>query len=105
MPRFAANLSTMFPELEPPDRFRPAARAGFQAIEYLLPYDYPAARVRAWLDRNGLRFLLLNTLVSLSENDAPGAGIIPGREAEFREIIDLALTYSAALGGHLIHVR
>lgn len=104
MPRFAANLSTMFPELEPPERFQAAARAGFKAVEFLRPYAHPAGQVRDWLDRNGLRFLLLNTLSRLSETADPGAGIVPGREAEFREIVERALAYSRALGGRMIHV-
>jgi len=104
MPRFAANLTTMFPELPPGDRFRAAARAGFRAVEFLRPYEFPKEQVRDWLDRSRLRFLLLNTLGRLDEDDAPGAGIVPGREAEFREIVDQAIDYSTALGGSMIHV-
>jgi len=104
MPRFAANLTTMFSELEPGDRFPAAAKAGFRAVEFLRPYEFPAEQVRGWLQDNGLRFLLLNTLGRLSETDAPGAGIIPGREAEFYEIIRLALAYCKALDGQMIHV-
>ena len=104
MPKFAANLTTMFPELEPAERFRAAAHAGFEAVEFLRPYEFPAEQVREWLDANGLRFLLLNTLGRLSEDHTPGAGIIPGREAEFREIVERAIRYSMVLGGDMIHV-
>lgn len=104
MPKFAANLSTMFPEMEPPERFRAAAWAGFKAVEFLRPYDWPQEEVRGWLSENGLQFLLLNTLGRNSATGDPGASIIPGREAEFREIFDLALDYVTALGGSMIHV-
>jgi hydroxypyruvate isomerase len=104
MPKFAANLSTMFPELEVPDRFRAAAHAGFEAVEFLRPYDWPKEQVRGWLDDNGLKFLLLNTLGRNTATGDPGASIIPGREAELREILDLALDYVTALGGTMIHV-
>ncbi|MBT5048200.1 MAG: TIM barrel protein [Rhodospirillaceae bacterium] len=104
MPKFAANLTTMFPELEPGDRFRAAARAGFKAIEFLRPYEFPVDRVRGWLEENQLQFLLLNTLGRTSDDLEPGASVIPGREAEFREIMDRALTYCAALDGCFIHV-
>jgi hydroxypyruvate isomerase len=104
MPKFAANLSTMFPELEPPGRFRAAAKAGFEAVEFLRPYDWPADEVRGWLDDNGLKFLLLNTLGRNTATGDPGASIVPGREAEFREIFALALDYVTALGGRMIHV-
>ncbi len=51
MPRFAANLSLMFNEVPFLDRFEAAARAGFEAVEFLFPYDHPpeavAERLRA----------------------------------------------------------
>jgi len=37
MPRFAANLSMLYPELAFLDRLEAAARDGFAAVEYLLP--------------------------------------------------------------------
>jgi hypothetical protein len=45
MPKFAANLSMLYPELPFLDRFEAAARDGFKAVEYLFPYAYvPAER-------------------------------------------------------------
>ena len=61
MPKFAANLTTMFPELEPRGRFGAAAKAGFKAVEFLRPYEFKKTVVKSWLDENGLEFLLLNT--------------------------------------------
>lgn len=104
MPKFAANLSTMFPELEVLDRFRAASRAGFKAVEFLRPYDISPKQMRDWLEDNGLEFLLLNTLGRLSDSEPPGAGIMPGRENEFQDIIELAISYSTTLGGGNIHV-
>jgi hydroxypyruvate isomerase len=104
MPKFAANLTTMFPELEPKDRFAAAAKAGFEAVEYLRPYDNSKEEVRGWLDDNGLKMLLLNTLPGNRENNERGMAALPGREADFRAAFDLALDYVSALGGHLIHV-
>lgn len=34
MPRFAANVSTMFPDLPVAERFAAARAIGFQAVEY-----------------------------------------------------------------------
>ena len=42
MPKFAANLSFLFTEHAFRERFRLAAAAGFQGVEYLFPYDWPA---------------------------------------------------------------
>ena len=61
MPKFAANLTYMFPELEPKCRFSAAAKAGFKTVEILRPYDLEKNEVKALLNDNGLQFLLLNT--------------------------------------------
>jgi hydroxypyruvate isomerase len=47
MPRFAANLSMLYPELPFLDRFEAAAKDGFKAVEYLFPYAYPPRRAVA----------------------------------------------------------
>ena len=45
MPRFAANLTMLFNEVPFLDRFERAARAGFEAVEFLFPYAYEAAEI------------------------------------------------------------
>ena len=45
MPKFAANLSMMFTEVDFLDRFQAAAEAGFEGVEYLFPYDYTGGRI------------------------------------------------------------
>ncbi len=40
MPKFAANLTMLFNELDFLDRFDAARKAGFTAVEYLFPYAY-----------------------------------------------------------------
>jgi hydroxypyruvate isomerase len=103
MPRFAANLSMMFTEVPFPQRFEAAGRAGFTAVEFLFPYDYPAQDVRRWLDDNGL----VNVLFSLPPGDwaggERGCASIPGREAEFRTSVDRALDYADVLGTPSVH--
>ena len=41
MPKLAANLTMLFNEVDFLERFAVAARAGFDAVEYLFPYAYP----------------------------------------------------------------
>ena len=60
MQRLAANLSMMFNEVPFLDRFAAAAKAGFKAVEYLFPYDFPAAEIRRRLDDAGLQQVLFN---------------------------------------------
>ncbi|MFM2423115.1 MAG: hypothetical protein RL291_1645, partial [Pseudomonadota bacterium] len=54
MPKFAANLSFFFPERDFLDRFEAAANAGFKAVEFLFPYEWPKAEIKARLNAHGL---------------------------------------------------
>ena len=47
MPKFAANLSMLYPELPFLDRFAAAARDGFEGVEYLFPYEHEAGELAA----------------------------------------------------------
>ena len=61
MPRFSANLGFLFPELPFLERFDAAASAGFTAVEYASPYEYPAAELRSRLNAAGLSQVLINS--------------------------------------------
>src|SRR5882762_6549747 len=61
MPRFSANLGFLFPELPFLERFDAAARAGFAAVEYASPYEYPAPELRGRLNDAGLSQVLINS--------------------------------------------
>ena len=45
MPKFAANLSFLFTDVPFCERFARATAAGFTGVEYLFPYEYPAADI------------------------------------------------------------
>jgi hydroxypyruvate isomerase len=98
MPRFAANLTMLFNEVPFLDRFERAAKAGFEAVEFLFPFAHPAAEIKARLQGNGLRLVLHN--LPAGDWDAGDRGIAcqPGREAEFRAGVAKAIEYAAALG-------
>ncbi|HUF88105.1 MAG TPA: 2-oxo-tetronate isomerase, partial [Thermohalobaculum sp.] len=104
MPRFAANLTTMFTERPLLERFDAAAAAGFRAVEVLRPYDWPAARLRAALDRAGLELALLNTPPGDWAAGERGLAALPGREAAFRASLARALDYAALLRPARVHV-
>ena len=53
MPRFAANLSMTFNEVDFLDRFAAARAQGFSAVEYLFPYAYPKTELAARLEGRG----------------------------------------------------
>ena len=105
MPKFAANLSTQFTELPFAERFAAAAEAGFTAVEFLFPYDYPATQIKQWLDDNQLELVLFNTAPGNVAAGEWGVSAIPGREAEAKADIDRALSYALALNcpqGHIM---
>jgi len=104
MPRFAANLSMMFTERPFMERFDAAAAAGFEAVEFLFPYDYPAADIRDALERNGLAMALFNAPPGDWEAGERGTASLAGREAEFRESIVYALDYAAVLRPPRLHI-
>ena len=104
MPRFAANLSMMYTELPFLERFGAAARDGFTAVEYLFPYEWPAATLAALLAEHGLQQVLFNAPPGDFANGERGIAGLPGREAEFRSAIERALDYSTALACPRLHV-
>jgi hydroxypyruvate isomerase len=104
MPRFAANLSFMFAERPFPERFAAAAQAGFRGVEFLFPYEHDAAAIRDALDAAGLEQALFNCPPGDWEAGERGMAAIPGREAEFRESFDLALSYAETIRPGRLHV-
>ncbi|WP_373182286.1 hydroxypyruvate isomerase [Halomonas campaniensis] len=98
MPKFAANLSMLFTEVEFLDRFAAAARAGFQGVEYLFPYDYPAETLKARLDDNGLTQVLFNLPAGDWAAGERGIACHPDRVEEFRDGVERAIAYARVLG-------
>lgn len=103
MPRFAANLSMMFNEHPFLDRFDAAAKAGFAGVEFLFPYDYPAAELKQRLAANGLTQALFNMPPGDWAKGERGLAALPGRQAQFREGVKLALDYAVTLDCKLVH--
>jgi len=104
MPRFAANLSMMFNEVPFLDRFALAAKAGFKGVEFLFPYEHPAAEIAARLKDNGLQQVLFNAPAGDFAKGERGMAAIPGKQAAFRESIKIALEYAIALACPRLHI-
>lgn len=112
MPQFAANLSLMYPELPFLERLEAAAQDGFQGVEYLFPYAFAPAELAARLRAHGLQQVLFNlppggltpeAMASAWDAGDRGTACVPGREAEFRAGLTLALRYAEALGCPRLH--
>ncbi|HSH47963.1 MAG TPA: hydroxypyruvate isomerase [Halomonas sp.] len=98
MPKFAANLSMLFTEVDFLDRFEAAAKAGFKGVEYLFPYAFEAAEIRQRLDDSGLEQVLFNLPAGDWDGGERGIGCHPDRVEEFREGVDKAIEYARVLG-------
>ncbi len=98
MPKFAANLTMLFTELDFLDRFQAAAQAGFEAVEYLFPYAYDKRELAARLADHGLVQVLHNLPAGDWDAGERGIACHPGRAGEFREGVDRAIDYAQALG-------
>ena len=104
MPRFAANVSTMFPEVPVDERFAAARAMGFHAVEYLFPYAEPVDEIKRRLDATGIRMILLNTPLGDAANGDRGLAALPARQAEFGQHFDQAMGYARTLDVPMIHV-
>lgn len=104
MPRFAANLSMMYNEVGFLDRFAAAAKDGFEAVEFLFPYAHSRSDLAARLADNGLAQVLFNAPPGDWDGGERGMACLPGREAQFREGVDLALEFATALKCPRIHL-
>jgi len=105
MPKLCANLKWLFTELPFLDRFDSAAKAGFTAVEYASPYEYPAREIRSRLNACALKQVLFNTPAGdPSEGGGSGFACVPGRQDRFRDGFKQALEYASALECGLIHV-
>jgi len=98
VPRFAANLTMMFNEVPFLDRFERAAKAGFKAVEFLIPYAHSAAEIRRRLDEHRLQLVLHNLPAGHWESGERGIACQPDRVSEFRDGVAQGIGYARALG-------
>jgi hydroxypyruvate isomerase len=103
MPKLAANLSLLFTDLPFLDRFGAARDAGFEAVEFLFPYAFPAEDIAAQLNRHQLALVLFNLPCGNWEAGDRGMACDPARGAEFRAGVPVALDYARALGVTQVH--
>lgn len=103
MPKFAANLSMLFTDLPFLDRFGAARDAGFEAVEFLFPYTYPAEQIAAQLEQHQLTLVLFNLPCGDWDAGDRGMACDPDRSAQFRASVPVALDYARALGVTQVH--
>ena len=98
MPRFCANLTMLWNELDFMDRFAAAAQAGFTGVEYLFPYDHDKDRIGEQLAKHKLAQVLHNLPAGNWAQGERGIGCHPDRTGEFQDGVGKAIEYASALG-------
>jgi hydroxypyruvate isomerase len=98
MPKFAANLTMLFNEVPFLERFERAAKAGFQAVEFLFPYDFAPDTIKLLLDRHKLKLVLHNLPAGNWAAGERGIACLPERMDEFRTGVARAVEYAKVLG-------
>lgn len=103
MPKFAANLSMLFTELNFLDRFAAAKAAGFDAVEFLFPYAYDPDQIAERLRRHQLQLVLHNMPAGDWNRGERGIACDPRRVDEFKESVQQALDFATELGVGQLH--
>ena len=98
MPKFAANLSMLYNEVPFMERFDKAGAAGFKAVEFLYPYAFSIADIKAKLVSNGLAIVLHNIPAGDWDGGERGIACLPDRVDEYRAGVAKAIEYAKALG-------
>jgi hydroxypyruvate isomerase len=104
MPAFAANLSFLFTEWDFLDRFQAAADAGFEAVEYLFPYEHAPDVLGRKLEDAGLTQALFNLPPGDWARGERGIAALPDRFEEVKAGVDKALPYIEASGVGRVHL-
>jgi 2-dehydrotetronate isomerase len=104
MPRFAANISTLFTEEPFLERFECARQAGFRAVEFQYAYDYEPAELADRAATAGVSVELMNAPPGEVALGGMGLAALSGQEDAFKATIDEALRYAQALGCERVHV-
>jgi hydroxypyruvate isomerase len=103
MPKYAANLSMLWPELDVYDRFRAAAEASFTRVEILFVHTLDISRIQQLLRDNHLELVLFDPAPGDWEAGERGLACNPGRQSEFQRTIDVALETAQRLGVHRLN--
>jgi hydroxypyruvate isomerase len=104
MIRLAANLNWLFQEIPMTERFAAAAALGFKAVEILFPYRHGVAELVRAREAAGVEVALINSPMGEEARGEKGLACLPGRQAEFRASLALALDYAKALACRRLHV-
>lgn len=85
MPKFAANLTMLFTEHPVIERFAAARSFGFQAVEFLFPYNHDSDEIERALREQGQQMILFDLPVGDFAAGDRGLANDPARREEFEQ--------------------
>lgn len=97
MPRFSANTSFLFTDLDFMHRFQAAKDAGFEAVEFHFPYSYDVERVVDAVKRSGVEVVLFNMPPGDWQKGERGIACLPDRVDEFQQGVEDAIRWARTL--------
>lgn len=104
MPKFAANLNFFYGGLPFLEQFAAARKDGFNAVEFVSPYEFEPAVVRKALADSSLTTALFNAAIGSWAAGDRGVTSVKGREDEFRALIDKVPAYCKELSCPRVNV-
>ena len=102
MLKFSAHLSMLFEDLDFLARFQAAADTGFKAVDLKSTEGHSAYIVRQKLEEANLKLLSIDFAGNETSNASSGIGILPGREEDFRRVVERVLESARILGCKMV---
>ncbi|MCZ6474134.1 MAG: hydroxypyruvate isomerase [SAR324 cluster bacterium] len=104
MPRFNANLTMLYNEVDFLERFAAAARDGFKGVEYLFPYPYEMNVLVEHLQAHNLNQVLHNLPAGdWAGGDRRSNALRPEQVGEFQDAVGQGIDYAKALGCKMLN--
>lgn len=103
MPKLAANLTMLYNEHGFLDRFAAAKADGFDAVEFMFPYDFEPQQIAEALEKNRLTLVLHNLPAGNWAGGERGVAVLPDRVDAFRAGVDKAIRYATALNCRMLN--
>jgi hydroxypyruvate isomerase len=104
MPKFAANLSTMFVEWDFLDRFEAASDHGFQAVEFQFAHEHAPEAIQSRLEKTRQTLVMFNAPPGDYAAGERGLAALAERFDDFRASIAQAKIFAEHLDVKAVHV-
>jgi 2-dehydrotetronate isomerase len=102
--KLSAHIGYQFTEAPFLERFALAARAGYRAVEFPVPYAYEVDVLKAMLQEHQLELAQISAPAGLPDKGEKGLAALSGRGADFQHSLEAAVGYAVALRCPRVHI-